>query len=62
MTQIGSCPRCGAPIYTESIWFGVGMPPAYHSCCCFPQVQSHTSDRTFFPIGFIQEEKNGDSE
>ena len=32
--QSGQCPRCGAPIYTESPWFAVTPPPTKYSCMC----------------------------
>ncbi len=31
---VGSCPHCGAPIYSPSMWHAVCPPPAYKSCLC----------------------------
>jgi len=36
---VGHCPKCGAPIYAESPWWGVTPPPSRHSCTCVPQQQ-----------------------
>jgi len=33
-SQVSSCPHCGAPIYTETIWHGVIPPPSIYSCSC----------------------------
>lgn len=33
-TQVGACPKCGAPIYAPSVWHGVLPPPPHHSCGC----------------------------
>jgi hypothetical protein len=43
MTIIGACARCGAPIYTESMWMGITPPPSYHSCTCFPAARGYTT-------------------
>lgn len=32
--QVGSCPRCGAPVYAESPWHGITPPPSRPSCGC----------------------------
>lgn len=32
--KVGSCPKCGAPIYSPSIWHGVTPPPVSYSCSC----------------------------
>lgn len=32
--KIGSCPKCGAPIYAESPWWGVIPPPPIYTCNC----------------------------
>ena len=31
---VGSCPKCGAPVYTYTAWQGVVPPPAMYSCSC----------------------------
>lgn len=33
-TVIGSCAKCGAPIYTNTMWFGTTAPPSMYSCAC----------------------------
>ena len=33
-TQVGSCPKCGAPIYVPSIWHGITPPPNEYTCGC----------------------------
>jgi len=33
-STIGSCPKCGAPIYTYGVWNGVQPPPPLYSCNC----------------------------
>lgn len=42
-TVVGSCPKCGAPIYTESFWFGILPPPIIHTCSCYPSAQIITT-------------------
>lgn len=32
--QVGSCPQCGAPVYTESPWMSVSPPPSIRTCGC----------------------------
>jgi len=32
--QTGSCPECGAPIYTESPWFTITPLPVKYTCLC----------------------------
>lgn len=34
MIQVGSCEKCGAPIYSPSDWNGVIPPPASFTCNC----------------------------
>ena len=36
-TQIGSCPKCGAPIYVPTAWWGINPPPNEFTCSCNPQ-------------------------
>lgn len=45
-TQIGSCPRCGAPRWSPSLWMAVTPPPSTPSCACFPAAQTVTSAGT----------------
>lgn len=35
LSLIGSCPRCGAPIYVPTGWFSVLPPTPQYSCPCF---------------------------
>lgn len=32
--QVGSCPKCGAPIYSPSVWHGITPPPVTYTCSC----------------------------
>ena len=34
---VGHCPKCGAPIYSTSPWWGITPPPNSYSCACNPQ-------------------------
>jgi len=45
-TIVGNCPKCGAPIYTYTAWWGVCPPPNMYSCYCFPQPSIKYSDST----------------
>lgn len=42
MTIIGACPRCGAPIYSPTVWHGITPPPVTYTCVCYPQAQGMT--------------------
>src|SRR5574337_1129285 len=42
--QVGSCPRCGAPIYAPHIWHAIVPPPNHYTCGCFPQTLSYTTN------------------
>ena len=33
--EVGKCPKCGAPMYSPSVWHGVIPPPVYRTCNCF---------------------------
>ncbi len=33
-TQVGQCPKCGAPVYAPSVWGGVLPPPSHRTCGC----------------------------
>lgn len=39
--QSGSCPKCGAPIYTESPWWGVTPAPTRYSCMCHRETMQY---------------------
>lgn len=45
-TIVGSCPKCGAPIYAESPWWGVTPPPSRYSCNCVLHPQPVTTTGT----------------
>jgi hypothetical protein len=34
LTIVGHCPKCGAPLYSPSMWMGVTSPPVSYSCAC----------------------------
>jgi len=34
-TQISSCPKCGAPLYTPTHWNSIIPPPIHYSCNCY---------------------------
>lgn len=40
LTVVGSCPKCGSPIYVESPWWGTTPPPSHYSCNCFRETQT----------------------
>jgi len=48
---IGHCPRCGAPIYCQSPWFGIMPPPPIYSCSCVPHPQTVAQGNTFYYYG-----------
>ena len=33
-TTIGTCPKCGAPIYVPTAWWGINPPPNEYTCAC----------------------------
>lgn len=39
--QTGSCPKCGAPIYTESPWMAVTPPPIRYTCMCHQETMQY---------------------
>ncbi len=45
-TIVGSCPKCGAPIYTYTVWHGTIPPPPIYTCNCVPHPQTYTSTNT----------------
>jgi hypothetical protein len=47
---VSNCPKCGAPIYVVSPWWGLTPPPTTYSCECFLQVNVSTSDSTTIKI------------
>ena len=36
-TKVGSCPKCGAPIYAPTVWHGILPPPPIYTCGCVEQ-------------------------
>lgn len=47
-TQVGSCPRCGAPIYAPTFYMNVSIlpPPVTKTCWCFPEPYTYTTSST----------------
>ena len=45
-TVVGYCPRCGAPIYSPSSWAGTLPSPSYHSCNCFADTKTYSTNTT----------------
>jgi len=41
MMIVGYCPKCGAPIYSPSIWQGITPPPSTHTCMCYSGTPTH---------------------
>jgi hypothetical protein len=49
-TQIGACPKCGAPIYTYSVWHAITPPPSFPTCCCNPglvDIHTYTTSKVY---------------
>jgi len=47
-TQVGSCPHCGAPLYSPMAWWGIMPPPVQYSCNCAAGKQGVvTTDNTY---------------
>ena len=44
--QVGSCPKCGAPIYSPMAWWGMGPPPVHYTCSCMFQIQGIVAGST----------------
>lgn len=40
---VGSCAKCGAPVYANSLHMSVDPPPSIYSCSCFPNQRAETS-------------------
>jgi len=49
-TVVGHCPKCGAPIYTQTMWLGIYPPPPIYSCSCVPHNEGITTTHTNVPI------------
>ena len=39
--ETGHCPKCGAPIYTESPWFAITPPPTRYTCQCHKETMQY---------------------
>lgn len=62
-TQVGSCPHCGAPIYSPAFWMGVCPPPVTHTCQCVPHPQTEVSTGTSeYPSKLEQSLSDNDKE
>lgn len=46
MTKVGSCPKCGAPIYSPTVWMGITPPPVTYTCMCVEQPRTVTTTGT----------------
>lgn len=46
-TAVGACPKCGAPVYAPSAWWGIMPPPSTPSCGCNPQTNLVTTGTSF---------------
>ena len=44
--QVGNCPKCGAPIYSPSVWGGVTPAPVTYSCACHAPTTLITTTNT----------------
>lgn len=55
-TQVGSCPKCGAPIYVPTAWFGITNPPNEYTCNCVEQPKTVVSTSTIAPSNTLPEE------
>jgi len=51
-TIIGSCPKCGAPIYAPSMWHGITPPPPIFTCNC-----SGNLNKTTYSSGTTEREE-----
>lgn len=40
---VGHCPKCGAPIYSPSVWHSITPPPVVYTCSCIPVVSNMVS-------------------
>ena len=45
-TQTSKCPKCGAPIYTETIVFSIAPPASIFTCNCRGDDGIRTTDST----------------
>lgn len=45
-TVVGSCPKCGCPIYAPTIHHSILPPPSTPTCDCAPRAQTFVSTDT----------------
>lgn len=45
-TQVGSCSRCGAPMYAPMFYWSILPPPVTKTCSCFPEPRTVTTNAT----------------
>lgn len=45
-TQVGSCPRCGSPIYAPTFYWSILPPPTTKTCSCFPEPRTIITNTT----------------
>ncbi len=59
--QVGACPQCGSPIYTESPWMSTLPPPSRRTCGCGSQWQTQlvTTTSTGTALSLPQPKKKG---
>ena len=56
-SQVGSCPKCGAPIYSPSVWHAVTPPPITYTCNC--NSQSYYTCSSSSGVGLIDWRNSG---
>lgn len=55
--QIGSCPKCGAPIYSPAMWNSIFPSPSIRTCNCnrqFAQYEIVTTTDTVGRDGIVK--------
>ena len=62
--QVSTCPKCGAPIYAESPWWGINPPPSKYSCACYSGLaQYHVITTNTLPVDWpTQEDYDADED
>ena len=53
---VGSCPKCGAPVYAPLDWNAIIPPPSIPSCACNPRAAHQTTTTTTVILNQKQEE------
>jgi len=57
MEIVGSCPKCGAPIYAPSVWQGITPPPSTYTCMCYykeSKIITRTSSGEYYKTMIIE--------